>query len=464
MGLLERVTRAQRQRIDGRKAWSEPPFWDADTLRLPFLGSMSLNGQREQIENDFQGYVNGIYKRNGPVAALIAVRMAIFSEARFTFRRMHNGRPGELRGTRALAPLERPWPGGTTGDLLARMEQDASLAGNAFVAKVAGTDRLRRLRPDWVTIVSASKSSPEVGGNALDAEVIGYFYCPPGSDKETLLLPSEVAHYAPLPDPECNWRGMSWLTPVLREVSSDNAATLHKKKFFENGASPGLIVTFDKTVKPEVIQRLVATMEYNHQGSENAYRTLFLGGGADVTPLTRDLQQLDFKNTQGAGETRLAAAAGVPAAIVGFSEGLSGSSLNAGNYGQARRRLADGTMRPLWRNVAASLATLVDVPPNAELWVDDRDIAFLREDKKDAAEIFEIEARVVANLVREGFTDESVKASVAAQDVGLLEHTGLVSVQLQPPGTRQEPPTRASAPTSTSTSDDTSGPDPAEEQ
>src|SRR5205823_2138143 len=31
------------------------------------------------------------------------------------------------------------------------------------------------------------------------------------------------------------WRGMSWLTPVLREIQADTATTRHKQKFFENG-------------------------------------------------------------------------------------------------------------------------------------------------------------------------------------------------------------------------------------
>ncbi|HUR74442.1 MAG TPA: phage portal protein [Sporichthya sp.] len=387
--------------------------------------------------------------------------MAIFSEARFQFRRIRGGRPGDLFGTAALAPLERPWTGATTGDLLARMIQDADLAGNSITVR-RQDGSLRRLRPDWVTIVSASKSEPELPGAALDAEVIGYFYSPPSGGKDTLLLPGEVAHFAPIPDPECNWRGMSWLTPVLREISGDAAASVHKLKFFENAATPQIAVRLDSSVTPDIFKRFKAMMDEGHAGVDNAYKTLYLGGAADVTPLTMDLRQLDFKATQGAGESRLAAAAGVPAAIVGFSEGLAGSSLNAGNYGMARRRLADGTMRPLWRNVAGSLASIIEVPPEAELWIDDRDIAFLREDKRDAAEIFQAQATTVANLVREGFEYESAKAATAAQDVSLLVHTGLVSVQLQPPGTTAAP--AGPAPSGPPPPNDPSGPDPAKEQ
>ncbi|MEV4180193.1 phage portal protein [Streptosporangium canum] len=428
-----------------------------DRLNWPFLGSSSLNSEHEKIGNDFAGYVQGIAKANGPVFALMATRMMVFSEARFQFRRMANGRPGDLFGNADLALLEHPWSGGTTGDLLARMIQDVDLAGNAFVARVG--DRLRRLRPDWVTIVSGSKTERELYGNALDSKVIGYYFEPPGAGKSWFLLPSEVAHFAPIPDPECNWRGMSWLTPVLREISSDQAATRHKGKFFENGATPQVIVSLDASVTPEMFQRFKATMNESHQGVDNAYKTLYLGGGADVTVAGKDLQQLDFKATQGAGETRIAAAAGVPAVIVGFSEGLSGSSLNAGNFGQARRRFADGTLRPLWRNAAGSLASIITVPSDAELWYDDRDIAFLREDKRDSAEIQQVKAASIRQLVDAGYEPVSVIAAIEAEDLTLLKHSGLYSVQLQPPGTTA-PPTGSAPPPAT----DPSGPDPAKEQ
>jgi hypothetical protein len=152
-----------------------------------------------------------------------------------------------------------------------------------------------------------------------------------------------------------------------------------------------------------------------------------------------DMHQLDFKNTQGAGETRIAAAAGVPPVIVGLSEGLQGSSLNSGNYAMARRRLADGTLRPLWRNMAASIATIIDVPADAELWYDDRDVAFLREDVKDAAEIARTEAETIRQLVDAGYEPDSVVAAILNGDWKALVHSGLYSVQLQAPGTSSTP-------------------------
>jgi hypothetical protein len=139
--------------------------------------------------------------------------------------------------------------------------------------------------------------------------------------------------------------------------------------------------------------------------------------------------------TQGAGETRIAAAARTPPIIVGLSEGLQAATYS--NYGQARRAFADGTLRPLWRDVSGILAGIVDVPAGAELWYDDRDISFLQEDMKDAAEVASQKATAMNTLVGAGFEPDSVVQAVESGDLTLLKHSGLVSVQLQPPGSGQ---------------------------
>lgn len=408
---------------------------------------LNVNPKHEGPTGEFLSMVQCAYKANGVVFACMLGRRSLFSEARFQFRRINDGRPGDLFGNNALRVLERPWINGTTGDLLGRMLTDSDTAGNAFVALrtdyTTGRQHLKRMRPDWVSIVLGSMDDPNVGGDDLDAEVLGYLYHPGGnaSGREAVpLLREEVAHFAPEPDPLSTYRGMSWLTPVLREIESDSAATDHKAAFFHNGATPQLVVSFDREVSQDAVERFSALMDSKHAGASHAYKTLYLGGGADVTVAGKDLAQLDFKATQGAGETRIAAAAGMHPAILGLSEGLQGASLNAGNFSAARRLTADKTMRPLWRNAAGSLASLIEVPGNAELWYDDRDIPFLREDLKDASEIAYAKAQTIRELINAGFEPASVVGAVEADDYGLLTHTGLVSVQLQPPGMSEPAP------------------------
>ena len=124
---------------------------------------------------------------------------------------------------------------------------------------------------------------------------------------------------------------------------------------------------------------------------------------------------------------------------MGFSEGLQGSALNAGNFNSARRRFSDGTAVHWWENVASSLAPLLSPPdPGASLWYDSR-VPFMREDAKDQAAVQAQEAQTIAALIRDGFVPDSVVAAVRNNDWGLLRHSGLTSVQLVPPSSGAEP-------------------------
>ncbi|MFF8768501.1 phage portal protein [Nocardiopsis dassonvillei] len=460
MSLVDRV-RARRAR-KGLTLPSTPVGYDA--LRAPLLSSVSVGGDRERIEHNLAGYISDAYKANGTTFACIAARQAVFSEGRFQWQRLQQGRPGDMFGDQALALLENPWPGGTTGNLLARMELDASLAGNFYAttaddegrlgrAATGPTRRIVHARPDWVTILVGVPDETALHPYRLDARVLAYEYRAPGEDP-VMLLPGEMVHYAPLPDPDARFRGMSWLTPILREVQADKAATIHKARFLENGAMPGMAVRFDKDTTEDEYVEFVESFRENHQGAAKANSTLFLLGGADVTVLGKDFKELDFSATQGKSESRIAAAAGVPPSWVGFSEGTQGSALNAGNFSAARRRFADGTIRPLWRDATAALQTLVPPPgPDARLVVDTRDIAFLREDRTDAAAIQGRQAQTIRTLIDAGYHAPSVVDAVVAENFRLLEHSGLFSVQLQEPGegTPADP-------------DPTNPPDPTEEQ
>lgn len=413
--------------------------------RYPLQGLTTTYGKTpaEPIASDFPGYVQGALRADGVVWSVERLRVSVFSEARFQFQRLDRGRPGDLFGTPDLALLEEPWPGGTTGDLLTKALLHADFAGNAYV--VRDDSELVCLRPDFCELVLQPRTLPR--GPRGEAVIVGYrkaglFYYEGGygvTKVPAVYLPDEFAHFAPMPDPLAPFRGMSWITPVVREIQADKQATEHKSKFFENAATPNLAVSLKEGLTPEQFNSFVDAMDRQHRGVENAYRTLYTANGADVTVIGKDFQQLDFKATQGAGETRIANAAGVHPAVVGLSEGMQGSSLNAGNYGAAKRATVDGTLRPLWRNFAGSMQTLVRTPSGARLWYDTRDVAFLRDDEKDRAEIQAREAGTIRQLIDAGYDPASVVTAVQSGDWSRLVHTGLVSVQLLPPGTTATP-------------------------
>jgi hypothetical protein len=398
-------------------------------------------GQKvEPVTDSFLGYVSGAYKANGIVFAVSMARARPFSEVAFKFRRRRQvGGGSDLWGDERLSLLEEPWPGGTTQSLLMRAEQDVTAGGTFFVARESGlfSDRLRRLRPDWCEFILTAPPD-----QAVESDIVGIKYTPggpwSGGESQLYLVGGEFAEatfWAPIPDPDALFRGMSWLTPVIKEMQADGAATTHKMKFFENAATPNLSVSLKDTIGPDKFLDFVRKMNEASVGVDKAYKTLYTGGGADVRVIGADMRQLDFRATQGAGETRIAAAGGVPPIVVGLSEGLAAATYS--NYGQAKRAYADMFLRSQWRSFCGAMAPIVDVPSDSNLWYDARDVAFLREDSKDLADIQSTQAGTINTLIAAGYTPDSAVQAVLAEDFSLLAHSGLVSVQLQAPGAGQ---------------------------
>jgi hypothetical protein len=194
-----------------------------------------------------------------------------------------------------------------------------------------------------------------------------------------------------------------------------------------------MIMATDITDK-DLFEQVVAMYRAQSEGGNKAYQTLFTMAGHSPTIVGTNLRQIDFKSVQGAGETRIAAAAGVPPIVVGLSEGLDAATYS--NYGQARRAFADGTMRELWQNMAGSFATIVNVPERAELWYDDAGIPFLQEDRKDAASIQSMQAQTLRTLFDGGWDPDAAIDAVTAEDFERLKgkHTGALPVQVQSGG------------------------------
>ena len=407
--------------------------YNGNTYALPLATSYGTSKQ-EDPDGTFGSYAELFFKRDAVVFGVMQARALLLSETRFKFRSLSTKR---VFGNPALSPLDAPLPNVDTGEWLTRIDQHASIAGNAYIVRKSR----ELLHTGYVHIVLGSNVDPEHPSFAYDAKPVGYLYQPPQGEHRTFAA-DEIVHFSPIPDPVARFRGMSWLQPLVREIMSDQAATVHKQRFFEHAATPNLAVKFPESIKTrEQFEQIRDAMEASHAGASNAWKTLYLAAGADVTVVGANMQALDLKTIQGGYETRICVAARVPAVVAGVSEGMQGSSLNAGNFSQARRLFVDGWYRPYVRALCSTLAPLVRVPSDAELWFDETDIGFLREDKKDAAEIAQTQSNTLRSLIDAGFDPDAAVEFVQSLDPARLtgRHSGLFSVQLQPAGSEQEP-------------------------
>jgi HK97 family phage portal protein len=391
-----------------------PAAPQADELRAGLVELFESWGgakPREKIGDDFRSYTEQGYKGNSVIFAVVLARLSLFTEAEFCFQSL---RDRSTYSNGALNLLQHPWENGNTGELLARMEQDVSLAGN-FYGYLATPTSIQRLRPDWMEIITDGRVP------------VGYVYTPGGPRGDDragkLLLPEEVVHWSPIPDPTAAYRGMSWLTPCVAEVQSDSAMTRHKQMFFERAATPNLLIKYVDKLDKESRERLRAELNLRHEGVENAYRTMVLDGGADATVIGANMREIDFEVVQAAGENRIASAAGVPGIIAGLKEGLQAATYS--NYAQAMRRFVDLWAFPQWRSACSALQKIVKTPGGSRLWFDTSAINALHESEADQADITMKKTVSIVNLVRAGYDGKAVAVAVeTGKGIDSLPHTG----------------------------------------
>lgn len=354
---------------------------------------------------------------NGVVFAVMAVRMALFAEARFQFQALDDG---HLFGDTSLQLLEHPWPNADSGELLSRGQQDGSM-GNAYFRKALPGDgrsqgpRIVQMRPEHIVIVSWQRED-DLGRTWL--EPAGYMEMMPGGRDPQFYTTDEVAHFSPVPDPSARWRGMSWLTPILREAEADFALTRYKQFHLDNGAMPGLVIRYSMKLSDKTINTLRKRVRARYGGPENAGNVLVLDEGADMHVAGSSLEQLQADAITKAGERRIAAAGGPGMlTICGFEQGP---------YQEAIRQLADLWARPQWRMFCASLEHLIPGPAaNPEvpvrLWYDVGGIAALREGELQRAQSFLVKAQGLSSTIMAGMTRPSAILAAQSGDLSLLK-------------------------------------------
>lgn len=402
-------------------------YWEGMASGAAVLTTSYTSSGNESVMPQMTAWAQSANGNSAIVFAAILVRMALFSEITFQYQAKDDK---HLFGNQSLGILEEPWPGGTTRDLLARMEQDVSLAGQAYVWNAPGEDRLVRLRPDWTTIVS---ELVQVAGGGQYRRKVGYWVEPPrtvlGQGQGQFYPADEVAHWAPIPDPCADFRGMSWLTPAYRDVLGDDGMSQYKIKYLENSASPNLLIKYAQKLAPGTVDAVRDRMHARYGGVNNSFKTLVLDQGADVTVIGNSLQQMDFSNVSAVGTERILADAGVPGVLVGL-EPLRGAGRG---FQESVQKFANLWARPQWRSVCGVLSQFLDVPSGNRLWFDTGDIAALQDGEMERGQAALVRAQALLALYQAGYDRLSAVAAVNAMDLTQLKEAAA------PPATPGQP-------------------------
>lgn len=198
------------------------------------------------------------------------------------------------------------------------MQGRALLKGNAYAYKVPGVNRIQALwplDPDRIELV-------------LDDDFRPSYKYTPRRGAVRHFSADEILHLRS-PWSGDGVRGMGLLALAadalgLAEITEEAAAS-----FLRNGASPGGILSTQKTLKPETSDKLRAQFEQNYQGSANAGRWIVAEEGLEAKAIpasSRDAEGLQHRKYQAEEISRFT---GVPRPLLMFDETSWGTGIEA---------------------------------------------------------------------------------------------------------------------------------------
>lgn len=226
---------------------------------------------------------------------------------------------------RAVALLGRPSKRKTGYDLWYVSEAAADTAGRAFwFLDKAGPrsslpERIIPLNPDKVTI--------SVSSDGFDTK--SYTYERPDGSK--MYIPEwRIIEFGP-PNPYDGVAGLAPLSAALSAVELDMRAEAYNKKFYENGAQPGGILTSKKTLGKRQADAVRSEFEGRHRGTGASHKTAILSGDWDYKQLGLGQREMEFLQQRKFSREQIGAVFGVP--------GVLTNDPNKSNYSTANVEL-----------------------------------------------------------------------------------------------------------------------------
>lgn len=269
------------------------------------------------------------------------------------------------------------------------------------------------LRPDRVGPIY-------VGADSEDKVISGYSYQEPSSGA-FFQIPRRDALAFNLPDPAGESGGIvEGLGPaqvIAPEISADNEATNFVGALLANYAAPTVLLKTKASIRDQASADLIKGKFRTEFGGARRGTPALLDGDTTVEVLGFNLQQLEFPGVRTNTESRICAAFGVPALLVGVNAGIQGArGLGGGGVAaQLRQYFAETTLANYWRRFSDQFTNdvAVEYGDNIVCEFDTSNVIALAGRRQEA--LAPIEA---------GFTKGAVTRNEYRQALGLLPMEG----------------------------------------
>lgn len=228
-----------------------------------------------------------------------------------------------------------------TYDIIEGIVTYLKLVGNAYLRKmVAGKEviGLKLLRPDMVKPVY----------NNAKTSIISYEYKNDG--KTATFKPDEIVHVKNF-SPELKASGFGDVQAAAISIDTDAASAVRNRKFFENDASAGTVLTTEQKLSKEALERIEAKRNAKYRGGNNRGKLAILHGGLKVENTNPSQKEMDFVEQRRFSMDEILAIFKVPKAMLGMGEGV-----NVGNVKAFGNIFARNVLQPLAIKIGEALS------------------------------------------------------------------------------------------------------------
>jgi len=154
---------------------------------------------------------------------------------------------------------------------------------------------------------------------------------------------SEMLHFKTFnPDPECLFYGQSPLQAGASAGDQLNAANKWRYNTFKNDCRPSGVMSTDQPIESKKRKELQKDLSEEQSGSNNAGKTMLLGGGLKWTQMSMTPKDADWLNGSKYNKQEICEAFEIPPQLLG----IEGSQTFA-NYSEAREAFYYDTVLPL---------------------------------------------------------------------------------------------------------------------
>ena len=220
--------------------------------------------------------------------------------------------------------LERPNPFYSGATLWKATLADRIFSGISYWVKVRGPNG-RVVQLWWAPAATITPVSDDPN------EYISRYVYRPSGQGEYNLPPSEVIRFPDGIDPANPRLGLSPVRTLMREIYTDDEASVMTAALLKNMGIPGVIIspkdkaqTISQNAAEAVKKSYVEKFTGTHRGEP-----LVLEGSADVVPFGFSPQQLELRAIRGLPEERITAVLGINAAVLGLGAGLETTKVGA---------------------------------------------------------------------------------------------------------------------------------------